>query len=97
MNCRKFGIMIQRTMDEEYIVIAKKSNGEPIPEDEPVFILRGRDHLALRLLDFYRNLCYADNCTDYHMDLLNKTIRDFINFGQNNPDKMKQPGITKGK
>lgn len=36
------------------------SNGEPVPDDEPLFILRGRDRLAI-------------------------------------PDRMKQPGITKGK
>ena len=77
--------------------IVKRSNGDLIPEDEPIFILRARDYLAVPLLLEYRRLCVEDGCTQYHLDLLDRGIEEnFRRFAREHPDRMKQPGITKG-
>ena len=76
--------------------IVKKSNGEPIPDDEPVFILRARDRLALRLLCEYRAMSERDGCNDYHFGILDKTIARFADFRVQHPERMKQPSVTRG-
>ena len=37
--------------------LIKTSNGQPVPEDEPLFILRGRDLLAVTAIIAYREAC----------------------------------------
>jgi hypothetical protein len=76
--------------------LVKKSNGEAIPEDEPVFILRGRDHLAVSLLQCYYSLSVQDGCNDYHMEMLLRSIKGFQDFADKHPERMKQPSITRG-
>jgi len=76
--------------------IIKTSNGEKIPHDEPVIIFRARDYLALHALRAYRAIGIADNCNDYHLNGIDERIARFEEFKKNNPEKMKQPGITRG-
>lgn len=77
--------------------IVKISNGEILPADEPLFLIRARDQLALPALREYRDLMVADGCNDYIMDLMDEMISKFEEFTFDNPDKMKQPGITRGR
>lgn len=82
-------------IDGEQII--KTSNGDSIPTDEPLFLLRGRDRLALPLLRLYEVLSEVDGCNDYHMNGLRTRIGDFAQFRRDNRERMKQPGITRGK
>jgi len=82
-------------IDGEQII--KSSNGQAIPEDEPLFLFRGRDHLALFALQHYRDLCVADGCNDYQLQIVESEILKFSTFATQNPGRMKQPGITRGK
>jgi hypothetical protein len=82
------------SIDGERIV--KTSNGEPIPNDEPVFLIRARDRLALPLLRIYEQLSNVDGCNDYHFSALYKTIEEFARFAAHNPGRMKQPSVTRG-
>lgn len=77
--------------------LIKTSNGQAIPDDEPVVILRGRDHLALPMLRIYRILSIIDKVTLYFLAEQDKTIADFEQFAQEHPERMKQPGITMGR
>jgi hypothetical protein len=90
-----------KTIDHKHHIegeqIIKTSNGVPIPDDEPVILFRARDDLALPLLRHYKDLCVLSGCTDYQLDSMNKMIYQFENFKLVHPEKMKQPGITKGK
>jgi hypothetical protein len=82
-------------LEDETIV--KTSNGEVLnPGTEPLIVFRSRDKLALPMLDYYRYLCVQDGCTDYQLEVLDRRIAMFRKFKENNPDKMKQPGVTKG-
>ena len=76
--------------------IVKTSNGERLPSDEPVFLLRARDHLALPLLKHYLQLSLEDDCTDYQINGVEAAIVQFEAFQTKHPERMKQPGITRG-
>lgn len=77
-------------------VIVKTGNGEEIPLDEPRILFRGRDRLALRLLEIYRQMCIDDGATDYQITSMDVMIREFEAFAAVSPT-MKQPGSTLGK
>lgn len=79
--------------------IIKMSNGEILnPEEEPLFLLRARDRLALPTLDVdYRRRSIEDGCNDFHMGLLDNDVKAFKLFKWKFPERMKQPSITRGK
>lgn len=76
--------------------IVKTGNGQPIPDDEPVILFRGRDKLALPMLLHYRQLCADDGCTDFQLTSMDDMIRRFKAFSAQSPT-MKQPGCTRGR
>ena len=76
--------------------IRKTKTGESIPHSEPLFLVRARDHVALPLLLLYRDLCQKDGCNKWQLEGIEESIEKFAEFAKNSPDKMKQPGITKG-
>jgi hypothetical protein len=79
------------------IKIIKTSNGQAIPDDEPIILFRGRDKLALPMLLYYKGLCQEDGCTQYQLVSMDKMIKAFDQFYIQHYNKMKQPGITLGK
>lgn len=82
-------------LDGESVV--KTGNGVPIDLDvEPVILFRGRDKLALPMLEFYRDLCIKDGCTQFQLDTVNHRIDLFRKFAKIS-DTMKQPGVSLGK
>lgn len=83
-------------IDFNFREIFKTSSSEVVPRNEPLFLFRARDYLAVPLLEHYRKMCELDGCTDYQLRLLDEQIADFKRFAENNPNKMKQPGITRG-
>jgi len=90
-----------RDIDSKFAVsvggnIFKKSNDEIIPEDEPLFLLRGRDILALNLLHHYKSISISSDCNDYHFKKLDETIKEFKAFKNEHPERMKMPSITEG-
>ncbi len=84
------------TPDEQKISIVKTSNGEPIPDDEPLMLFRARDRNALAMLEYYRALCRVDGCNDFQDDGVQNRIAAFRQFRIDHPERMKQPGITRG-
>jgi hypothetical protein len=87
-----------RRIDEKFSVdgdkIIKTETGEVVPETEPTILYRGRDRLALPMLRFYRQLCIDDGATDYQLESMDRMIKSFEEYAENNP--VKQPGITRG-
>lgn len=76
--------------------IVKTGNGVPIPDNEPLVLFRGRDRLAVPLLLKYREFCERDGCNDFQLGQVDQLIKRFADFASDNPDVMKQPGITRG-
>lgn len=76
--------------------IIKTPNGEILPEDEPLFLMRGRDYLAVAALVFYLEQGIKDRCTDYWRNGVARQVDKFIRFARKHPERMKQPGVTRG-
>lgn len=76
--------------------IIKSTNDQPIPDNEPRILFRGRDKLALLMLYYYRDLCVMDGCTDFQLTSMDKMINEFKEFADLS-STMKQPGSTLGK
>lgn len=71
-------------------------DGELIPEDEPLFLLRGRDALALPLLARYEELGVTPSTRRAraglaHMETLHLVIADFIRWQRLHPDEVHTP------
>ena len=63
------------------------ASGEPIPEDEPIFIFRAKDMLAENALHYYVGAV----TTNMHKEAIHARIKDFQHFRQQNPTRMKAP------
>lgn len=67
--------------------LVNRTTGKPIPDDEPVFVLRAQDRKALAALKRYRDDCeYPDQKA-----AIAKRIDEFAAFQKNHPDRMKEP------
>lgn len=77
--------------------IIKTPNGEILPTEEPLFLFRARDHNAIAGLKAYREICVRDGCNDYQLSGVDEAIKSFSEFAAEYPERMKQPGITRGK
>lgn len=93
----EFGILVGDNWSNAKLEIIKTTNGQPIPETEPVILFRARDYLAVPMLIHYRTLCASDGATDYQLASMDKMISEFKKFAVDNPTVMKQPGCTLGK
>lgn len=67
--------------------LVKRSNGLPIPADEPLFILRAQDINALPILVAYHIIC--KNLS--HQANVVKSIIDFDDFRKDHLESMKEP------
>lgn len=79
------------TQDPKYAIhddkIVNVATSEPIPDDEPIFILRAKDMLAPHVIQYYQNLC----ATNEHKAAIDSRIHDFNQFQRDNPDRVKMP------
>lgn len=67
--------------------IVNRASGEPIPDDEPVFIFRARDKLAVGAL-----LAYSmKGLTGNHYAAVRKRVKHFRAFASRHPERMKIP------
>ncbi len=88
-----------RQIDPKYKIDGDEivnASGVAIPLDEPLILFRGRDRNALQMLREYRRLCVIDNCNDFHLAGIDNRIAAFEKFTLEHPERMKQPGITRG-
>lgn len=89
-----------RILDDKFHIendqIVKTSSGEIVPIEEPLFLVRGRDYLAISVIEHYKRLCELDGCNDYQLSLFDPLISRFKAFSERFPKMMKQPGITRG-
>lgn len=67
--------------------VINRSSGKPIPEDEPVFVLRARDVLALKTLMYYQS--HSEDPA--HVDSVGRRIIQFNEFRQKNSELIRHP------
>lgn len=96
---KKHGVEVV-TNDPEMVVrlvkITEDGRHVAVPESEPVILFRGRDYLAVPLLEHYIKLCAADGATDFQLNQMEEMVERFRQFARENPQTMKQPGCTRG-
>lgn len=87
-----------RALDNKFSIdgdeIRNTRTGEAIPRDEPVFLLRARDYLAVNVLTSYLAYAQEDGCSRAHLQGIADTIQEFSEFQAAHPERMKQPGST---
>lgn len=76
------------------IRVASIRTGELIPPDEPLMLFRARDRHALSALQAYQLACERAACTPQHMKGIKQRLEAFETFRNNNPSRMKQPGLS---
>lgn len=67
--------------------IINAASGKPIPENEPIFILRAKDIHAIKTLEFYLQQC----ANDHHRDVVTERIGHFESFAQCEAAQLKEP------
>ena len=74
--------------------LVKTSNGQSVPEDEPIFILRGRDALAEATIGYYINLCWKMGVPEDRRQQLLAVGEKFHDYAKRKTTKT--PGSTHG-
>ena len=72
--------------------LVKTSNGQFVPDDEPIFILRGRDAIAVEALEYYTSLCHVAGVPEDRLTALDNVVDRFRAY-----TNTKVPGSTHGK
>lgn len=85
MNNRVFHIHHEPIFGDS---LALTKDDEPIPQDEPLFILRARDTQALSTIRIYQSTMPP---TSEGWKIIQAVINDFTEFKQKNPDIMGNP------
>jgi hypothetical protein len=71
----------------EHAQIVNAATKVPIPDDEPIFIIRGKDANAVSTL-----LRYSSACGNHeHICAVLNRIEAFCKFNIENPERMKEP------
>ncbi len=83
------------TTDGKLVKVLEDGTEDEIPYGEPTILYRGRDKLAVPMMDFYRELCQKDGATEYQLSLMDEMLRRFRHYAAIRPTK--QPGITEGR
>ena len=87
-----------RALDRKFAIegdrLVKIQTGEPVPDGEPVFILRARDRLAAAALHDYLDLCRRDQCGAEQLLGVALALNDFLQYRNAHLGQLKQPGCT---
>lgn len=71
--------------------IINVQSGLPIPEEEPIFILRAQDMAAMPTLEAYRKFVGELPGTEEHLKSLELLIGQFRQYVWDFPDRIKTP------
>lgn len=71
--------------------IFNRATGAAIPNDEPVFVLRGKDMLAVPLLARYLDLLKREGVAADSVEAVEARLKQFFDFATKNPERMKLP------
>lgn len=67
--------------------LVNRDTGKPIPDDEPVFVIRAQDIHAVSALRWYRSVVQEPD----QIAAVDKRIKAFQDFAAANPARMKEP------
>jgi hypothetical protein len=72
-------------------VVVEREPGNPLGDDEPVFLLRGRDSLTPRTLNKYADFCSSTGSPAEHVASIRQAALRISRWQDDNPDLVKQP------
>lgn len=75
--------------------LVKTSNGQFVPEDEPLFILRARDMNATDAIEYYISLCDISGTPADRLAAMDEVVAKFKAYRKTHDTKV--PGSTHGK
>jgi hypothetical protein len=67
--------------------LVNRQSGEPIPADEPIFILRARDRHAVTVLVEYSHMVIDTT----HAKAVSLRAQQFADWAKAHPERMKEP------
>jgi hypothetical protein len=67
-----------------------------IPEDEPVFLLRGKDKLVPRLLEYYEMMCKAQGANEGQQESVIRAAEEIRRWQGEHYDSVKLPDTDNG-
>ena len=67
--------------------IVNRESGAPIPDDEPIFVFRAKDRLAVRILTGYFSAIEDPE----HARAVAARLEDFKRFAKEHPERMQDP------
>lgn len=84
--------MKHKTQDKKFYIEDNRLVGQsgPVPDDEPLFILRARDVNAIPTLRQYFQIA-SRNSASQHVRAITEAIERFQTFKESNPDRIKVP------
>jgi hypothetical protein len=68
-----------------------KENGDPLPQDEPRMLFRGKDKLLPQLLEHYKQLCQEAGSPSEQIEGIQERLNIIKDWQSKNPDKVKVP------
>lgn len=101
MDMQKTSLFMSRKLNSMFHIennrLIKTTNGQAVPEDEPLFILRGRDALAQCAIRSYIDDQIEAGIPEDRIVACRESLAEFEKFSLEHADRMKNPGITHGK
>ena len=92
----KVSIAIPRALEDlyrsQYIYFGPKDGVSYRPKGEPIFILRARDIHAADAIHSYGSRCKNPK----HQEIVKSRWKQFMDWRNDNPDRMKEPDTTTG-
>lgn len=74
----------------DYLAIREALGIDP-GENEPLFIIRGQDALAVAAIARYQTLAIEAECDQSFINGLNESIGEFADWQHNNAESVKKP------
>jgi hypothetical protein len=62
-----------------------------IPDDEPVIVFRARDKMVPAMLHFYMEMCESNGSPARHIDLIEGTKRQIVQWQLDHRAQVRQP------
>jgi hypothetical protein len=79
-------------MDDKYgRITVEREPGNPIGDDEPLFVLRARDQAAVDTIKQYAEICRGLGCDEDHVAAVEYQAQRFEEWAGANPDLIKKP------
>jgi len=72
-------------------ITVEKEPHTPLPDDEPVFLIRAQDLASVSTIQFYREQAQKAGAPEEFLDSLGEVQNDFMKWQRENVNRVKTP------